>query len=245
MWPAQMKLYALKYRGHQKVFESEEYTIFLDKIGSDHYQDSRRNRHREVRKYGNKWQFNSSSGWTDYSPKIQAILNSGQESLQKRKRDDSPRLATNTGSNTIPDWWSALHQKIRGSDTYCYLRSRSAGPSIIDAYSSTEIYKNRNPNLEPSEIKFEESKYTSGEYNHFMSPTGNMLLVPPLDTGATDIKDFAYRYEIDEWNILYKEIMERWKSGIWVNTDGHAVKYLHIRFERIPLYNPSPDHNRL
>lgn len=247
MWPPQFKLYTLQYRGHKKVFESKKYTIFLDEKGSDHYQDSLRNRHREVRKHENKWQFNSSSGWTDYSPRIQALLNSEQESLKKRKRDDPPILATNTGgtSNTIPDWWSALHQKIKGSNTYCYIRSRSAGPSIIDAYSSTEIYKNRNPNLEPSKIKFEESKYTSGEYNEFTSPSGNMLLVPPLDIGATDIKDFAQRYGIDEWNILYKEIMKRWGSGIWVDTEGHAVKYLHIRFERTPLYNPSPDHTRL
>lgn len=165
----------------------------------------------------------------------------------KSPRLAAARLAANNGgtSNTIPDWWSDLHQKIKKSNTYCYLRSRNAGPSIIDAYSSTEIYKNRNPNLEPSKIKFGEDKYNSGKYNYFKSPSGNMLLVPPLDIGATDIKDFAERYGIDEWNTLYKEIKERWRSGIWVDTEGHAVKYLHIRFEQTPLYNPSSDHTRL
>ena len=72
-----------------------------------------------------------------------------------------------------------------------------------------------------------------------------MLLVPPLDIGATDIKDFAERHGIDAWNTLYKEIKERWRPGLWVDTEGHAVEYLHIRFEQIPLYNPSPDHTRL
>lgn len=167
--------------------------------------------------------------------------------VPKSPRLAAARLAANKGgtSNTIPDWWSDLHQKIKKSNTYCYLRSRSAGPSIIDAYSSTEIYKNRNPNLEPSKIRFGEDKYKSGEYNYFKSPSGNMLLVPPLDIGATDIKDFAERHGIDAWNTLYKEIKERWRPGLWVDTEGHAVEYLHIRFEQIPLYNPSPDHTRL
>ena len=37
-------------------------------------------------------------------------------------------------------------------------------------WASTEIYKNRNPNLEPSEIKFEESKYTR-EYPFKLLPS--------------------------------------------------------------------------
>ena len=46
-----------------------------------------------------------------------------------------------------------------------------------------------------------------------------MLLVPPLDIGATDIKDFALRYDLDEWkldpgcwnnnNLIYKEFMRK------------------------------------
>jgi len=148
-------------------------------------------------------------------------------------------------SDSVPDWWSRLHAKIRSAKTYCYLRSRSNEPSIIDAFCDTNVYKNRNPTLDPKMISFEENKYNGSEYNYFSSPSGNMLLVPPLDIGATDIKDFAERHGIDEWNVLYQEIMKRWKSGIWVDTEGHAVKYLHVRFEKKPLYKPLPDHTRL
>ena len=238
-----------EYRGHRNVYQTKEYTIFLDDEGNDHYQYSERNKHRGVRKHGSKWQYNSSSGWTDYLPHIQAVLNSEEKYLKKRKRDD-PRVqvpATSSGGtlNTIPGWWSGLHEKIRKAKTYCYLRSRAAGPSIIDAFCSTEKYKNRNPNLDPSLISFEQSKYEGSEYNFFSTPSGNMLLVPPLGTGATDIKDFADTYGIDEWNLLYKEIMKRWKPGTWVDTEGHAVPYLHVRFEQSPLYTPRPDHTRL
>lgn len=246
MWPAQKKLHALQYRGHEKVFETKEYKIFLDEIGSDHYQYSERNPHRKVRKHDGKWQFETSNGWKEYILSIQEILNSKQNSLRKTKIDDPP-ISANTGgtSNTIPDWWSALHKKIRESDTYCYILSRSAGPSIIDAYSSNVRYRNRNSTLDTNLIDFEESKYTGNEYNYFKSPSGNMLLVPPLKIGATDIKDFANRYEIDEWNILYGEIMKRWEPKMWVDTEGSGVEYLHIRFEKTPLYKPSVSHTRL
>lgn len=72
-----------------------------------------------------------------------------------------------------------------------------------------------------------------------------MLLVPPLRIGATDIKDFADKYGIKEWNILYEEIMKRWNRGFWVDTEGHDVKYLHIRFEPTPAYNPTSSHTKL
>ena len=147
----------------------------------------------------------------------------------------------------VPQWWSTLHDKIRKSDKYCYIRSQSAGPSIIDAFASNEIYVNKNPNLDPALIKFENDKYDTfdADYNFFQSPSGNMLLVPPLDIGATNIKDFARRNSIDEWNILYNQILKRWEPGIWVCTEGHAVHYLHIRFEKTPLYNPASDHIKL
>ena len=72
----------------------------------------------------------------------------------------------------VPDWWSDLHPKIMASSKYCYLRSRSAGPSRIDAFCSTEDYRNRNPGLDPTMIQFEQSRYTGGGYNYFKSTGG-------------------------------------------------------------------------
>lgn len=230
MWSSEVKL-SILYRGHKQVYKTKKYKIFLDKNGTDHYQSSAENMHRKVRNYNGKWQFNSSGGWKNYSPKIQSKIKG--INLKKRK------------SNTIPDWWSDLYQKIKASKTYCYLRSRGAGPSRIEAFCSTKVYKNRNPNLDPRRIRFEEKKYMSGEYNDFRSSSGNLLLVPPMDIGATDIKDFTHRYGISDWHILYEEIMKRWKSGMWVDTEGHAVPYLHVRFEQTPLYKPLPTHTRL
>ena len=132
-----------------------------------------------------------------------------------------------------------MHDKIKTSDKYCYICSRDSKPSsIIDAFCSTEKYINRNPSLDPTKITFEREKYTSGKYNSFKTPSGNLLLVPPLNKGATDIKDFANRYDIEEWKFLYTEIMKIWEPGNWVDTDGSLVRYLHIRFEKTPLYNP-------
>lgn len=159
------------------------------------------------------------------------------------QRLDGVAPACTHGKGKVPRWWTGLHGKIRACKHFCYLRSRGPHPSMIDAFASTEMYVNRNPTLDPRRISFEQVRY--GEYAYFQSPSGTMLLIPPLDVGATDITDFAKRYGVEEWNQLYIDIISRWRPGMWVDTSGHVVPYLHIRFERTPLYNPTSSHRRL
>jgi hypothetical protein len=125
----------------------------------------------------------------------------------------------------------ALQDKIKNTDMYVYIRSRKAQPSLIDAYVGKQEYKKR-------QIVHTFNEHIGGEYFAYItSKSGNSkLLIPPLDSpsydfsGACDIKEFAEQ-EPKGWSQLFDAIEEHWKNGKWVSTEGHAVAYLHIRFE--------------
>jgi hypothetical protein len=142
-------------------------------------------------------------------------------------------------ADPIPSYWSNLYYKIRNSEKTCYLLSEKSKSDSnpnpkINAFCSNELYYNKNPELTKEFINFQD-EIDEKKYKYFKSLSKNMLLVPPWSKGATNINDFAFRYEIEDWNNLYIEIRKHWEKNIYVSTEGSSVPYLHIRYETHPV----------
>jgi len=227
MWPALYQIHeCTKNRGsgHTMVPKfSDEYAIYLDNTGDDHYQVSERNPRRPIRRTQDdflnetQWEYLTSTGKWHVFP-WEAHL----------KLENAFHLRDIDRKNFI-----TIMQRISGTKKFAKLYTQSKGNLHFDV-KFTNFPTKRRSNLQ-QEVGPEWKLIPS------LSSDGTQLLIPPKELMSSDISDYASKFSRSQWVTLFDQIKEKLalltaqnEKEYWVYTDGFAEDVLHVRFEPLP-----------